>query len=160
MTNDSALVSLRDVLGEVPQHDRQGYEFSIGDIHVGETDGAVVEVAAQAVVQASSPVFFRIIDLKPSSGKLVKVSPAAGLTRLQTGDLAIAAHGALAPPGPLQSPDGQCAPCSNGGNIVFALQSSALALGELQTLTEWQFWAHILHSARLPPQQQSQQNHH
>ena len=46
-------------------------------------------------------------------------------------------------PGPLQSPDGQraasLAPCSNGGNIVFALQSSALALGELQTLTEWQF---------------------
>ena len=57
MTNDSALVSLRDVLGEVPQHDRQGYEFSIGDIHVGDTDGAVVEVAAQVVVQASSPVF-------------------------------------------------------------------------------------------------------
>ena len=100
MTNDSALASLRDVLGEVPQHDRQGYEFSIGDIHVGDTDGAVVEVAAQAVVQASSPVFFRIIDLKPSSGKLVKVSPAAGLTRLQTGDLAIAVHGALAPSWP------------------------------------------------------------
>ena len=43
----------------------------------------------------------------------------------------------------LQSLDAQqaasLAPCSNGGNIVLALQSSALALGELQTLTEWQF---------------------